>query len=161
MERLSLPQNTTFGQVRMAHLSDADAVVAMAHKLAEHHGDTASLSRVNLLRDAFSDPPWIYIIIAEADGLPVGYAALCGLIQLHFGTRGFDMHHLFTETAFRGRGVGTSLVEACKLKAKEMSCGYLTVSTHPDNVAAQRFYETKGFLRRNGDAPRFGMRIDD
>jgi ribosomal protein S18 acetylase RimI-like enzyme len=160
MEIPSLPHLSTFGQVRMAHPSDADAVVEMAHKLAAHHGDTASLSHADLLGQAFSDPPWIYLIIAEADSLPVGYV-LCGLLQPYFGARSFDMHHLFAETAFRGRGVGTSLVEACKLKAKEMSCAYLTVSTHPENLAAQRFYEAKGFLRRNddGSGPRFGMRI--
>ncbi|MCX7299103.1 MAG: GNAT family N-acetyltransferase [Rhodobacterales bacterium] len=162
MEIPSLPLQTTFGQVREAHASDADAAVAMALKLAVHHGDTASLSRLDLLREAFSDPPGIYLIIAEADGFPVGYA-LCGLLQPHFGARSFDMHHLFAETAFRCRGVGTSLVEACKLKAKQLSCTYLTVSTHPDNLAAQKFYETKGFLRRNddGNGPRFGMRIGE
>jgi hypothetical protein len=52
-----LPHHTTFGQVRMALPSDADAVVAMAHKLAAHDEDTASLSRVDLLREVFSDPP--------------------------------------------------------------------------------------------------------
>jgi len=161
MQIPSLPHQTTFGQVRTAHPSDADAVVEMAHKLAAHHGDTASLSRADLLRDAFSDTPWIYLMIAETeDGLPVGYAS-SGLLQPYFGPRSFDLHHLFTETAFRGRGVGTSLVEACKLKATEMCCANLTVSTHPNNLAAQRFYETKGFLRRkdDGSGPRFGMRI--
>jgi ribosomal protein S18 acetylase RimI-like enzyme len=162
MEKPSLPHQTSFGQLRTAHPSDADAVVEMAHKLAAHHGDTASLSRVDLLGQAFSDPPSIYLIIAEADGLPVGYA-LCALLQPFFGARSFDMHHLFAETAFRGRGVGTSLVGACKLKAKELSCAHLTASTHPDNLAAQRFYETQGFLRRHGDdsGPRFGMRIGE
>jgi ribosomal protein S18 acetylase RimI-like enzyme len=162
MEMPSLPHQTTFGQVRTAHPSDADAVVDMARKLAAHHGDTALLSRVDILGQAFSDPPWIYVIIAEADGLPVGYA-LCGLLQPFLGARSFDMHDLFAETAFRGRGVGTSLVEACKLKAKELSCAHLTVSTHPDNLAAQRFYESKGFLRRtdDGSGTRFGMRIGE
>lgn len=162
MEIPSLPHQTTFGQVRTAHPSDADAVVAMAQKLAAYHRETASLSRVDLLRDAFSDTPWLYLSIAEADGFPVGYA-LCGLLQPYFGARSFDLQHLFAETAFRGRGVGTSLVEACKLKAEEMSCAYLTVSTRPDNLAAQRFYETKGFHRRNDDSsgPRFGMRIGE
>jgi ribosomal protein S18 acetylase RimI-like enzyme len=162
MEMLSLPYQTTFGQVRMALASDADAVVEMAQKLAAHHGDRTSLSRVDLIGQAFSDPPWIHLVIAETDGLPIGYA-LCGLFQPCFGARSFDMQHLFAETAFRGRGVGTSLVEACKLKAKEMSCAYLTVSTHPNNQAAASFYETKGFLRCNDDGtgPRFGMQIGE
>ena len=71
------------------------------------------------------------------------------------------MHHLFTETEFRGRGVGSSLIDACKVKAKEMFCGYITVSTHPDNLAAQCFYESKGFVRRDGDVPKFRMRLGD
>lgn len=156
----SLPCQTGFGQVRMAVPSDADAIVDMAHRLAAHHGDAATLSRGDLLRDAFADPPWIYLILAEAEGMAVGYAVLCRLIRLQFGTRGFDLHHLFTEPAFRGRGVGTGLVDACGLKAKAMACDYLTVSTHPDNLAAQRFYESRGFVRRVGEAPRFAMRLD-
>ncbi|TQS70685.1 GNAT family N-acetyltransferase [Rhodobacteraceae bacterium] len=70
------------------------------------------------------------------------------------------MHHLFTEKGFRGRGIGTALVDACKTKAKALSCRYLMVGTHPDNNEAQVFYENLGFMRRDGLPPRFSLRFE-
>jgi len=85
---------------------------------------------------------------------------MCGLIQLQFGARGMDMHHLFTEPDFRGRGVGRSLVYACKVEAKSLSCRYLAVGTHPNNHEAQAFYSSLGFERRDAHPPRFSIRLD-
>lgn len=69
------------------------------------------------------------------------------------------MHHLFTEAAFRGRGVGRSLVEASKITATALSCGYMTVGTHPDNHEAQAFYESLGFQRKDAHPPRFSIQL--
>lgn len=84
---------------------------------------------------------------------------MCGLIQLQFGARGMDMHHLFIDPAFRRQGVGRSLVDACKLEAASLSCRYLAVGTHPDNHEAQAFYASLGFERRDAHPPRFSVRL--
>jgi GNAT superfamily N-acetyltransferase len=152
---------TPFGIVRDARSSDTDSIVQLVGKLAAHHEDDATLTSENLARDAFGEKPWIYILVAEADGELIGYSVLCNLIQLQFGVRGLDMHHLFTEEGFRGRGIGTALVDACKTKAKALSCRYLMVGTHPDNNEAQVFYENLGFMRRDGHPPRFSLRLED
>lgn len=146
-------------QARDAQLADVSGVVAMVGTLAAYHGDEPSLTADTLERDAFGERPWITLIVADVDGELAGYAALCGLIQLQFGARGVDMHHLFVTEHFRGRGVGRALVEACKVKARELSCLYMAVGTHPDNQAAQAFYEAQAFERREGHGPRFGMRL--
>ena len=157
-DNLCLP--TSFGLVRNVRLSDTDKVVALVSKLAAYHGDVAALTRREFERNVFGDRPWIYVLVAEAKGELVGYAALCGLIQLQFGARGMDMHHLFVEEAFRGRGVGHGLVEACMSKARLLSCRYLAVGTDPENQAAQAFYEGLGFARRDAHPPRFSMRLE-
>ncbi len=160
MENTLLPLKTDFGLIREAQPSDADCLLHMIGQLAAHHSDIPTLSRDNLLRDAFSNTPWIHVLVAEADGRLVGYAALCGLIQLQFGARGMDMHHLFTEADFRGHGVGRGLIEASKIKAVSLSCRYLAVGTHPDNLDSQCFYVAAGFKRRDAFPPRFSMRLD-
>lgn len=161
MEQNTLFLKTSFGSVRDALPSETDTIVRMVGKLAAHHGDSAALTAEDFARDAFGERPWIYALVAEADGDLVGYAVLCGSIQLQFGVRGLDMHHLFTERQFRCLGVGTSLVKACKIKAKSLSCRYLTVGTHPDNKDAQAFYEALGFVRRDSHPPRFSLRLED
>jgi len=132
----------------------------MVGMLASHHGDIPAVTTDDLSRDAFGLNPWIYVLVAEAGKELVGYAALCGLTRLQFGLRGMDMHHLFTEAAFRGRGVGQRLVEASKIKAISLSCSYLTVGTHPDNHRAQAFYAALGFERKDALPPRFSMRLE-
>lgn len=159
MERNSLPLHTDFGTIRGARPADAGRIVRMVEKLAAHHGDTPTATTEDLVRDLFGENPWIHVLVAEAGDALVGYAAMCGLIRLQFGTRGMDIHHLFTEAAFRGRGVGHDLVEACKIKAISLSCRFLTVGTHPDNHKAQAFYESLGFERKDAHPPRFFMRL--
>ncbi|MBQ2262383.1 MAG: GNAT family N-acetyltransferase [Loktanella sp.] len=159
MENHLLPLKTDFGLIREARPSDADRLLDMIGQLAAHHGDTPALSRDDLLRDAFGDAPWISILVAETKETLVGYAALCGRIQLHFGARGMDMHHLFTDPTHRGRGIGRGLVAACQIKAVSLSCRYMTVGTHPDNLTAQAFYVAAGFERQDASPPRFSMRL--
>ena len=133
MEPRFLPLSTNFGIVRHARPSDGPQLVQMVGYLAEHHGDTSTLTLDDLKRDLFNDNPWISVVVAEKDDRLIGYAAMCALIQLQFGARGMDMHHLFTDASFRGQGVGRSLVEACKIDAITKSCRYLAVGTHPEN----------------------------
>ncbi|RWR16708.1 GNAT family N-acetyltransferase [Sinirhodobacter populi] len=159
MQKHTLPIQTEFGLVRCARQIDAERIVEMAGKLAAHHGDTPTLTAHDLIRDISGENPSLYVLVAEADGELVGYVALCRLIRLQFGLRGIDMHHLFTEASFRGRGVGNSLVEASKIKANALSCGYMTVGTHPDNHKAQAFYEALGFERKDAHPPRFSIQI--
>lgn len=159
MQRDALLLKMPFGVVRDACPADVPCILGLVSKLAEHHGDAMQLTADTLVQNAFAKPPWVHILVAEINGKVVGYAALCPLIQLHFGVRGLDMHHLFTDADHRGRGVGTGLVEACKTKARMLSCGYLSVGTHPENYAAQAFYEAIGFLRRDSHPPRFSLRL--
>ncbi|WP_313353143.1 GNAT family N-acetyltransferase [Paracoccus sp. (in: a-proteobacteria)] len=160
MERQSLPLQTDFGMVRCALPTDAERIVQMVGTLASHHGDTPAITINDLARDVFGVNPWIYVLVAQAGKDLIGYAALCGLTRLQFGLRGMDMHHLFTEAAFRGRGVGQRLVEASKIKAISLSCSYLTVGTHPNNHRAQAFYAALGFERKDAHPPRFSMQLE-
>jgi ribosomal protein S18 acetylase RimI-like enzyme len=160
MEETTLPFKTSFGSIREAQSHDTDEILRMVEHMAAHHSDTSALSAEALARDVFSESPWLYLLVAEANSGLIGYAALCGLTQLQFGVRGFDMHHLFTDAEFRGRGVGSGLVRACIHKSKTLSCKYLSVGTHPENLQAQAFYTSFGFKRRDSFPPRFIMRFE-
>ena len=138
---------------------DLPQVVEMAHALAAHHRDCATLDVATLERDALGAVPWVTVLVAQWSTGLVGYAALLPLAQLQFGARGMDMQNLFVQHRARGQGVGAALVEGCEAHAKALGCRYLAVGTHPDNTAAQRVYETLGFERRPAPGPRFGKRL--
>jgi GNAT superfamily N-acetyltransferase len=160
LNQLSLPLQTRFGAVRPACLADHARIAEMVRELAAHHGDVATLTAEDLARDAAGDEPWVSIIVAESGDQLVGYAAMFPVIQLQFGARGMDIHHLFTAADHRGIGVGRSLVEACKIEAISLSCRYLAVGTHPENNAAQAFFTSLGFVRRHASATRFSTRLE-
>lgn len=133
----------------------------MAGKLAAHHRDTSALTAGDVIRDISGENLWLYILVTEADGGMVGHVALCRLIRVQFGVHGFDMHHPFTEPAFRGRGVGQGLMAASKISWRaRCRGGYMTVGTHPDNHKAQAFYEEPAFERKeNVHPPRFSIQL--
>ena len=52
---------------------------------------------------------------------------------------------LATSDTFEGHGVGTALVEACELWAREQSYMLLTLTTGAANARALSFYRKRGF----------------
>jgi GNAT superfamily N-acetyltransferase len=141
--------------VRKAVLDDIPRLLVMVHKLAQHHGDVATVSAEQLQRDMFGEHLWVRGLIATAAEKPIGYAIMCPLVQIQFGARGMDMHHLFVESEWRGKGVGHLLTVACLQEAKELGCKYMAVGTHPDNIAAQNFYSAQGFEHVSKFGPRY------
>ena len=124
---------------------DIAHVVAMTGRLAAHHGEAATLTAETLQREAFSSTPLVKILVAEDNGVLVGYAALVPTLQLQFGARGMELHHLHVDEAVRGRGVGRALIAAAIERARGVGCGFLTVGTHAGNERARLFYEHCGF----------------
>ena len=124
---------------------DAAAVVRMVTALAAFHGDTARIDEDLLARDAGGASPWIHILIAEAGGTAIGYAAFAPLHHLQYSRRGLDMHHLFVTETWRGKGVGSTLVEAGAALARSLECDWLSVGADAGNRAAQDFYLARGF----------------
>lgn len=147
-------------RIRDAELDDLPRVLSMIRALAAHHGDAPDVSAAELERDIFGNPPWIYVLVAELNAEVVGYAALCPLAQLQLGLRGIDMHHLFVERAFRGKGIGRQLIESTMQKAQALCCGYMMVGTHPENADAQAVYIACGFEQQHGRHPRFRITLD-
>lgn len=156
MERT--PQNSIV-EIRDATPTDLPDLKRMVQALAEHHDDVPQVTLEILQRDIFGVVPWIYVIVAEAEGTAVGYAALCPLIKLQMGVRGIDMHHLFVESGFRGQGIGKQLIKSAMQKARELSCSQMSVGTHPDNLNAQAVYLACGFERRDSSHPKFRIAL--
>lgn len=137
--------------IRPVTEADLPEVLRMVHALAAHHNDRAQATLDDLRRDVLGAHPWIHLLVAQG----VGYAALSPLAQLQFGVRGMDMHHLFGDSHARGRGIGHALISASLELTRGLGCRYMTVGTHPDNLAAQAVYRAVGFEQIDGAGPRF------
>jgi len=141
--------------IRKMTSDDIPDVHSMVQALADHHGDVATLTQATLTRDALGAHPWITLLVAQRDERLLGYAALTPMVQLQFGVRGMDMHHLFVMASARKTGVGTALISACLTQAAQQNARFVTVGTHPGNRAAQAVYLNAGFEQRPPGGPRF------
>jgi RimJ/RimL family protein N-acetyltransferase len=86
------------------------------------------------------------LFVAETHGEIVGSASVQGRALAHLGMQVADGH--------RGRGVGSSLLEACLAWAKQAGAHKITLEVWPHNEAAIALYEKfgfeqEGYLRRH------------
>jgi GNAT superfamily N-acetyltransferase len=84
---------------------------------------------------------------AHDGGELVGYACLYWHFSSLNAADSVLMNDLFVSNAARGRGVGRALIEASATVARERGAIHLEWSTAPDNVTAQRLYDSTGAAR--------------
>ncbi|WP_417248727.1 GNAT family N-acetyltransferase [Celeribacter sp.] len=147
--------------VRPAQWADKTALLDMIRALAEHHGDAATLDLPALVHLLKADMPWLRLLVAERNGIVVGYAGLTGGMRLQFGQRVMDLHHLFVRPEHRGTGVGRALINASIEAARTHGCARLTVGTSDSNTAAQSAYIACGFTPLPMTGKRFNLALDE
>lgn len=64
---------------------------------------------------------------------------------LTYTTGGSVMEIVTIDALRRGRGVGSSLVDAAVARARELGCTRIRLTTTNDNLDAMRFYQRRGF----------------
>ncbi|MDQ2088996.1 GNAT family N-acetyltransferase [Marimonas arenosa] len=146
--------------IRLAQERDLAALGAMVGAQAAHHGDAAATSEDLRRRDILSNHPWVRVWVAEAQGRLVGYVACTRRVQMQFGKRGIDLHHLFVVEDRRGQGVGTALVDVARDWARDEACSVVMVGTEPGNIRAQRFYLGLSFQQVTVEGVRFVLPVE-
>lgn len=147
--------------IRAAVQADVPTILEMVGELARHNGDEPRASLKGLEGDLFGPAPWACAFVAEQGRTLLGYTILYRLYRAHFGERGIELHHLFVTERARGMGLGRRLVEAAINEARLGGCAFLVLGTHPENFAAQRFYESLGLKRAAQERPRFQLMLCD
>lgn len=117
--------------------------------------------------DSYLSDPEAASFLAEVDGVLVGNLG----VQVRLGIADLGM---MVDAAWRGRGVGSALMEACIAFATKHGAHKLILEVWPHNTAAQGLYRKFGFeqeglfkrhyRRRNGelwDAVRKGLVLDE
>ena len=109
--------------IRPATIHDAALLRTMIRELAEFERelDKVTIREEDLARDGFGANPRFRALIAEWNSIPAGYAVFWGYYSTWAG-RGMFLEDLFVREAFRGKGIGKSLMAAVARIAVEEQC---------------------------------------
>jgi len=78
-------------------------------------------------------------LVAEEDGQIVGT-----VIGGFDGRRGL-LYHLAVDTSYRGRGIGSHLMEEIESRLRAKGCIRCYLMVTPDNAEVMRYYEKRGW----------------
>jgi GNAT superfamily N-acetyltransferase len=96
----------------------------------------------------FLEPSQAGLVLgAWDDGTLVGFACLYWTFPSVSAADIALMNDLFVAAEARGKGVGRALIEAAVEAARDKGCHHLEWYTAPDNVTAQRLYDSTGATR--------------
>jgi ribosomal protein S18 acetylase RimI-like enzyme len=124
-------------RIRPAEASDAPALTAIAQAAKRHWGYPEPW--LEAWRPALTITPEFIaahtLIVAEENGVPVGFVALCDA-----GTH-WEIEHLWVLPGCHGQGLGRRLLEAVLNEARVRRPGVVRIEADP---FAARFYEHCG-----------------
>jgi GNAT superfamily N-acetyltransferase len=112
-------------RIRPATVDDASLLRTMIRELAEFERELESvtITEEDLVQDGFGQNPRFRALIAEWDSQVAGYALFWEYYSTWTG-RGMFLEDLFVREAFRGRGIGTSLMaEVARITVEEQRYG--------------------------------------
>jgi len=87
------------------------------------------------------------IFVAEVDGTIQGMVMLLFTVSTFLGERVALLEDMVVDPAWRGKGLGTLLMEEALDFARREGLGRITLLTDRDNETAQQFYTSKNFTQ--------------
>ncbi|HEU0024161.1 MAG TPA: GNAT family N-acetyltransferase [Thermoleophilaceae bacterium] len=149
-------------EIRELGIEEIELARPLWEALLEHHGRVApphavpirgpedSWRRRRSLYEEWLAHPEAFALLAESGGAPVGYI----LVRMEHGddtwSTGELTAHIETLSVspeWRGRGVGTRLMDAVDDRLAAIGIRDLTVGAVATNDGAVRFYERRGLVR--------------
>ena len=85
-------------------------------------------------------------LVAEDDGVVVGYIRLQDKYQFPEGAGVLTINGLAVALDARGRGVATALLEAAAAEAGRRGARKISLHVHSTNTSARRLYERHGYV---------------
>jgi len=104
-------------------------------------------ARERLATDATADPPRFRTLLAEVDGLPVGYAIYFFTYSTFLARPTLYLEDIFVLPEHRGHGAGIGLFRACVREAVDCGCGRMEWQVLTWNTPSIEFYERLGARR--------------
>ena len=132
--------------LRPAVPTDAQLILQFIRELAEYEREpqAAVATEADLLRYAFSEQPLVKITMAEWNGEPAGFALWFLNFSTWEGKPGIYLEDLFVRPAFRGHGIGKSLLKHLAAIAVQEGWTRFQWQVLDWNTPAIEFYEAHG-----------------
>ncbi|HXH84009.1 MAG TPA: GNAT family N-acetyltransferase [Candidatus Tectomicrobia bacterium] len=131
--------------VRPARPTEAAVLAEMANDLNQHVGiRTRPFTPERILADALGPDRAVIPLVADIDGVIVGYAFYAIGYNTDVAARSTWLHDLYVAPSARGRGVGRALMAAVAAATLRAGATSLEWGVHAANVAALEFYRRLG-----------------
>jgi len=135
--------------IRRATADDAAAILPLATELYAMEDLAFDAARARGALDKLLGDPDLGLVVLADDpaGGVAGYGICTFGFDLEFAGRDAFITEVFVAAAWRGRGLGTAILEAVEREAAAAGVGALHLLVRPDNGPALALYEARGYLR--------------
>ncbi|NKB70342.1 MAG: GNAT family N-acetyltransferase [Candidatus Latescibacteria bacterium] len=146
----------TIQRIIQADLNDPDqrqAVLAMVRSFSQAvTGEDLPAEKQDKLINGLKEHPAALVFIAFGGEDPIGLS-VCFLGFSTFMARPLiNIHDFYVEAAYRGRGIGRSMLQFIEGKALALDCCKLTLEVETNNQVALGLYHSFGFAEVEYDA---------
>lgn len=129
--------------IRPALALDVSIIYQFISELEEEVFDFEEFNRIYVQN--LANPDCHYFLVFDADEC-IGYASIHAQWLLHHCGKVGEIQEMFVKDAYRGKGIGSLLIEAIFEVAKRENFKILEVTANKKRMDTHRFYESKGLL---------------
>lgn len=132
--------------IRIADVSDTSVLLALIRELAEYErlADQVVATEEDIAKTLFGQTPYAEVLLAEENGLPVGFCLYFYSYSTFIGKPGLYIEDIFVRPDYRGRNIGNALFKKTASVARERGCGRMEWSVLDWNKSAISFYTKMG-----------------
>ena len=132
-------------QIRSATPADIPLILRLIRALATYEKmEDQVVATEELLNEWLFEKQIAKVLIAEVDGISVGFALWFHNFSTFLGRGGIWLEDLYVEPAYRGRGIGKQLLARLAAYAVEHGCGRLEWCCLDWNEPSIHFYRSLG-----------------
>jgi len=150
-------------QADLAEPADrADVVSLVDHFARDDNGQGRALDQdvQQRLDEALASHDGLYAWLARRGPDAIGLA-LCVMGYSSFNARpSLELHDLVVVAAFRGQGIGKSLIESVSTCARALGCCRVTLGVNEQNPKAHQLYRALGFSDCDATGKTISMQLD-
>lgn len=138
--------------IRPANIDDVDQVMQFVIDLAiyEKERDAVVATPDHFRKALFCEQPKAHCLMAELDGLPVGFAVYYYSFSTWLGQHGIFLEDLYVSPESRGSGAGKALLKQLAKIAVAKDMGRVEWSVLDWNEPAIQFYKSLGAGPKDG-----------
>jgi GNAT superfamily N-acetyltransferase len=135
--------------IRTASSADIPACIELLGVLFDQEKDFIADSgkQADGISLVLDNPEAGRIFISEFDGRVLGMVMLLFTVSTFMGKKVAILEDLVVSPEWRGKGVGSRLIDAAIAYARNTGFGRITLLTDHDNETAHRFYASRGFTK--------------